>query len=64
MPNEGHETSRVSQHPDEASDQAGVRQGVDLPLHAFLLIEVPPARPKLHLARNSTTLEVTNHGAD
>ena len=44
--------------------QTSARQCIDLPLHAFFLIEVPPARSKLHLAHRFSILEITNHRRD
>ena len=49
MPREAHEAAAICQHPDEAGQQAKIRQRIDLPFHAFFLIEKPPAAAKLHL---------------
>ena len=41
----GKETARIGDHADKTTEQAEVRERVDLPLHAFQLIEEPPAAP-------------------
>ncbi len=54
-------TTAIGQHPDEASENAEMRKGVYLPLHRFFLIEEPPTAAELHLARESSVLEVAEH---
>ena len=61
VPRVGHERARVGQHADEVREQADVRQRVDLPLDAFLLIEKPPAAAELHPAGERSVLEVADH---
>src|SRR3954447_14274202 len=40
---ERHPRARIRDHADEAGEQPGVRQRVELPLDGFLLVEEPPA---------------------
>jgi len=58
---EGQKATRIREHAHEARQQAQVGQGVELPFHAVLLVQEPPAGTKLHFARNRTILEITNH---
>src|SRR6202044_363503 len=46
----GHEGSRVGDHTDEAREQIDVGKRVQLPLHAFLLIQEPPTAAKLNFS--------------
>src|SRR5580658_285204 len=57
-----HEGARVGDHAYESRQQSAVRQRVELPLDAFLLIEKPPAAAKLQFAGNTAILEIANHG--
>ena len=47
--------------PDEAGEQAHVRQRADLGLDAVLLVEEPPGGAVLHLAGHGAVLEVAAH---
>jgi hypothetical protein len=64
MPRIRHERARVRDHADEAREQAGVRQRIQLPFHAFLLIQKPPAAAELYLAGNLAVLKVADHGGE
>ena len=56
-----HERARVRDHTDETREQAEIGQRVHLPLHAFLLVEKPPARTELNFSGNRAVLEISNH---
>lgn len=45
----GHEGARVGEHAEEFGEEADVGEGVDLPLHAFFLIDEPPGAAELDL---------------
>ena len=53
----GEEGARVGDHADEAAEQAEVGQRVHLVAHAAFLVEEPPARAILDLARRHAVLE-------
>lgn len=55
------ETPRIREHAHELGQQAERRERVDLPLHAFLLVEEPPAGAKLQPARHGAVLKIAHH---
>jgi len=64
MPWIRHERTRVRDHAHESRQQAGVGQRVELPFHAFLLIQKPPAAAELQLAGDLAVLKVADHGGE
>ena len=59
-----HEGPGIGDHADEAREQAEVGEGVELPFHAFLLVEEPPPGAVLDLAGDGAILKVTDHGGE
>ena len=64
MTREGEEAAGISHHPDEAAQKSEVGEGVQLCLHPFLLVKEPPSAPHLDLARHTSILKVSDHGAE
>lgn len=64
MAGEAHEAAAVGEHADEAAEEAEIAEGVDLPLHAFFLIDEPPATAELHFAGRGAVGVVAGHGAE
>ena len=64
MAGEAHETAAVGEHADEAAEEAEVAEGVDLPLHAFFLIDEPPATAELDFAGRGAVGVVACHSAE
>ena len=58
------ERAAVGQHAHETTQQAEIRQGHHLFLHAVFLIEEPPAGTELDLTRAASVLEIAEHGGD
>jgi len=61
---EGHKGAGIREHTNETREQTNVRERVQLPLNAFLLIEKPPATANLNLARSAAILEIAGHGGE
>ncbi len=61
---EGEKTARVGEHTHEAGEEAELGEGIDLPGHAFFLVEEPPAGAVLDFARDGAVLEVAAHGGE
>jgi len=59
-----HEGAGVGDHADEAGQEAEVGEGVELPFHAFFLVEKPPGRAELDFARDAAVHEVAEHGTE
>src|SRR5260370_22600995 len=60
VPRKRHERSRIRYHADESRQQSGVREGVEMPLDALLLIEKPPRAAELNLSRYRTFLKTAD----
>src|SRR5215831_3469620 len=56
-----HERSRIGHHADESRQQAGVRQRVELPADAVLLVKEPPTAAELNLSGHGAVLEIADH---
>ena len=55
------ERARVGHHADKTAQQAEIGERVELPFHALLLIEKPPAAAQLHLAGHRAVLKISDH---
>lgn len=64
MAGEGEETARVGEHADEAREQSGGAQGVELEFHAVLLIEEPPTGTELDFSGAGAVLESAGEGGE
>ena len=56
----GEERARIGEHAHKAREEAEIAQGVELPFHAFFLIEEPPPGTKLNLAGDRPVVEVAD----
>src|SRR5271165_4497530 len=59
-----HERARVGDHADEAREQAGVRESVELRGDALLLVEEPPGAAKLNFAGTVSILKAAGQGCE
>ena len=58
MPGKREKGPAIGKHTHETGKKPKTGQCIDLCFHPLLLIEEPPARPKLHLARNRSVLKI------
>ena len=61
---EGHEAARVRQHAYETREKAIVREGIELPLDGFFLIEKPPATTELDFSGWDAVLKGTESSGE
>ena len=58
MPGKGEKGPAIGKHTHETGKKPKTGQCIDLCFHPLLLIEEPPARPKLYLARDRSVLKI------
>jgi len=59
----GKKTSGVGEHTDKSTDQSHIGKCVQLFFHPILLVEEPPAGPKLDFPPDTARIEIANHGS-
>ena len=64
VPGEAHEAAAIGEHADPVGEEPEIAEGIDLPFHAFFLIEEPPTGAELDFARRVAVHEVAAHGGE